>query len=242
MRQATFYWYILAATFVEMWTKKNRDRLRKILVENHPEYEKESESKEVSELFKDVWDQIQLDLQEPVDVQAWWLMRQYMHIDFNDESASMDFCGIAVVVLMFSFAVAGFLVWINNEIDHGTFGLFLLIFLLNLFLIGIMNFAFTACIQQNLLLERDARVLVDATLSTLMKPGTDSEAVKKKDEVASLHQAIQRKIELYDDKQRLFGIEVTANLRNSLLLYAVSTASAAVWKFIADLRGDVHDV
>ena len=35
--------------------------------------------------------------------------------------------------------------------------------------------------------------------------------------------------------------EVTANLRNSLLLYAVSTASAAVWKFIADLRGDVHE-
>ncbi|CAE7674910.1 unnamed protein product [Symbiodinium sp. CCMP2456] len=268
--QATFYWFILAATFVvattnvnlntdrllvftaltkesklEMWTKKNRDRLRKILVEilveNHPEYVKESDSKEVSELFEDVWDQKQLDLQEPGDVQAWWLMRQYMHIDFNDESASMDFCGIAVVVLMFSFAVAGFLVWINNEIDHGTFGLFLLIFLLNLFLIGIMNDAFTACIQQNLLLERDARVLVDATLSTLMKPGTDSEAVKKKEEVSSLHQAIQRKIELYDDKQRLFGIEVTANLRNSLLLYAVSTASAAVWKFIADLRGDVDD-
>ncbi|CAE7944438.1 unnamed protein product, partial [Symbiodinium sp. KB8] len=167
--QATFYWFILAATFVvattnvnlntdrllvftaltkesklEMWTKKNRARLRKILVENHPEKLKASESKEeVSELFKDVWNQRQLDLQEPVDVQAWWLMRQYMHIDFNDESACMDFCGIAVVVLMFSFAVAGFLVWINNEIDHGTFGLFLLIFLLNLFLIGIMNDAFT---------------------------------------------------------------------------------------------------
>ncbi|CAE7341413.1 unnamed protein product [Symbiodinium natans] len=261
--QATFYWFLLAAAFVvattrvkantdrllvftaltkeskvEMWTKKNRDELMKI-VSKHYETQLPSDASEAFKIFTAVWDVRPLDLQDADDVRAWWLLRKYMHIDFNDESACMDFCGIAVVVLLFCFAVAGFLVWVDNQINGKTFGLFLLIFLLSNFLIFIMNWAFTACIDQNLLLERDGRVLVDATLSTLMRPDSNPEEAKQRQQVALLHQAIQRKIESYDDKQRLFGVEVTANLRNSLLLYGVTTASASVWKLIANVREDL---
>ena len=83
---------------------------------------------------------------------------------------------------------------------------------------------FEVCIEINNILDRDTLLLTDAMLKAIHLPfGTDG------DQVIMALQAIERRLSAYDDKQKLLGNPVTANLRNgwiaSLLVAGFSWGS-----------------
>lgn len=101
---------------------------------------------------------------------------------------------------------------------------FLLISFLSFVLIFAMFRVFEVCIEINNILDRDTLLLTDAMLKAIHLPfGTD------RDQVIMALQAIERRLSAYDDKQKLLGNPVTANLRNgwiaSLLVAGFSWGS-----------------
>ena len=79
-----------------------------------------------------------------------------------------------------------------------------------------------ACVAANKLLEHDALVLADATVEALM-PSSSSHSSRQ---TVQLLFALQKKPEAFDDHQKLFGMPITANLRNGW----VATLFASIFK------------
>ena len=51
------------------------------------------------------------------DIKAWWDLRRYIQIDFMDESAMMDYCGVLTIILLSlgpEFGVVGFGAWVKG--------------------------------------------------------------------------------------------------------------------------------
>ena len=139
------------------------------------------------------------------DIETWWALRRYIQIDFKDESAIMDACGVIVFLLILAFLFSGVVEW-SLRGDPLSLG-FLLICALCFTLTFAMFRAFEACIEINNVLDRDALLLSDALLDVARQNETSPE-------VFIALQAVERRLSKYDDKQRLLGLTVTANLRN----------------------------
>lgn len=197
---------------VDMWSAVNRKNLREILMTVNPTSGRSNvghlsvSEVELKQQINRHLDGDILDLKKMVDIQAWWKLRKYIQIDFVDESAVMDFCAASSTILFLSLASCGILDWILNR-DPFSRGLALIFILVSALNYAILR-VFQVCVNINLLLERDARVLTDAAVDILTRPG------EAKQEVATLLLALQRKVEGFDDQQGLFGLKITRHMRN----------------------------
>ncbi|CAJ1456705.1 unnamed protein product [Effrenium voratum] len=181
-------------------------------------------------------DGLSLDLLDHTDVQAWWELRRYIQVDFVDESAIMDSCVAMTAILLASLGVGGVLDWLVNR-DLFSKG-FLLLVVLACALSFAMHRGLEACIAINSLLQRDARVLSDAALEVLMHEKTAPSASDTSNTngsnlvSADLLLALQRKVEAFDDQQRIFGIPITAQLRNGWLASLLLALLPTAWKLL----------
>ncbi|CAJ1414736.1 unnamed protein product [Effrenium voratum] len=151
------------------------------------------------------------------DIEKWWAVRRYIQIDFKDESAIVDACGAIVFLLLLGLLFSGVVDW-SLHTDAFSPG-FLLILMLSLVLIFVMFRVFEECIGINNILDRDTLLLTETMLTAVH--------IKSKIErpkVIAAPQAIALRLSAYDDKQKLLGITVSANLRNGWIASLIVTA------------------
>mmetsp|Transcript_38770 Transcript_38770/g.109654 ORF Transcript_38770/g.109654 Transcript_38770/m.109654 type:complete len:169 (+) Transcript_38770:2-508(+) len=99
----------------------------------------------------------------------------------------------------------------------------------------IMSDIFQACIKINGLMERDCRVLIDAEEDVQFMERTSSavnEAHHKKEDVLALLRTIQKKVELFDEKQTIFGVTITSQLRNGWIFTMGALVMQTLWEGI----------
>lgn len=130
----------------------------------------------------------------------------------------MEFCGIVVVSLLLSFAVVGLVCYMADR-RFMTISIMLLLVLSGV-LIAIMAMLLQACVRTNKLMEA-----AEAT------PGTSSTFGDLEKKVMLLH-VIERRASSSNDRQHLFGIPVTENLRNGWILSLVLAFGTSLWKVI----------
>ncbi|CAE7670537.1 unnamed protein product, partial [Symbiodinium necroappetens] len=192
---------------VDTWSKKDRSSLKSILYSNHNALGGLPSDEDLQRCLDEALGTDRLDLMCLEDIKAWWDLRRYIQIDFMDESAMMDYCGVLTIILLICFGLAGVMDWIAHA-DPCSPGL-LLILVLAACLSIIMLDVIQVCIDINQILERDSLVLVDAAADAILSKRPDAV------EVATLLRAVERKVDMFDDRQQVLGVPMTANYRNS---------------------------
>ena len=189
--------------------RQNRDQLLlfSYLSSSSVEYLSASERSSLLKLFEPVADEQEDLLFAPLvlkavrtveEVKAWWALRRYIQIDFQDESAIMDACGCIVFLLILGFLFCGVVEWsLHGEIFSPAF---LLICTLSAVLTMAILRVFEVCIEINSILDRDSLLLTDAMLEAA------SLSDDQRPKVMAALQAIERRL------------TVTANLRNGWLV------------------------
>lgn len=167
------------------------------------------------------------------DITAWWKLRSFLQTDCLDKAAIVEFCGIVVVSLLFSFAVVGLVCYMADR-RFMTIGIMLLLVLSGV-LIAIMAMLLQACVRTNKLMEAAAERVRQASQQILdsaeATPGTASTFGDLEKKVMLLH-VIERRASSSNDRQHLFGIPVTENLRNGWILSLVLAFGTSLWKVI----------
>jgi len=221
------------------WTKQNRQALKNIvggsldgettsascrsLARLSEMYEDEEDGfkKRLRQTIEDdeVAKKHELDLGQEKDVEAWWLLRQYIQIDLLDEVVVAECCGGIIMILMFLFSLVAVLDWWQN---HQIFSAgLLLVSVLTLTLLFAMRQLFQACVDINTLWERDDHTLIDAMVTS---------AMLGQSELKGLLESLQRKVVLSDARQELFGIRVTVTLRNAWVLSVGIWFLSPIWE------------
>lgn len=160
-----------------------------------------------------------LDLGKPEDIEAWWLLRQYIQIDFMDELAGAQCCGVIIMMLVAAFFFVGVMDWLQN---HQISCALVLVILLTCALLFSMFELFLACVDINTLWERDNQhTLLDASVAS---------ARRDDHKVTRLLESMRNKVAHSDARQELFGVEVTANLRNAWLLSLFTVFLSSMWE------------
>ena len=161
----------------------------------------------------------ELDLGQEKDVEAWWLLRQYIQIDLLDEVVVAECCGVIIMILVFAFFLVAVMDWLQN---HQIFSAgVVLVFVLSSALLIAMWDLFQACVAINTLWESDDHTLVDAIVTS---------AMQGQSELKGLLESLQRKVLLSDARQELFGIRVTATLRNAWALSIGICILSTIWE------------
>ncbi|CAE6921792.1 unnamed protein product [Symbiodinium sp. CCMP2592] len=165
-------------------------------------------------------DSCQLSFAHEDDLQAWWLLRQYVHIDLADEASQMEFVGVMVATFL---AVFGAFLSLDLLLKYSLISQALVIMYLSSspFLLLMLR-VFSYGIDINSLLVRDAQVLSDAATWARFFP--DEMWVREEaDKVPSWNDAtnltlqldlstLQRNTEVHEHIQTLLGVRVTSNL------------------------------
>ena len=162
----------------------------------------------------------ELDLRNSEDIEAWWLLRQYIQIDFMDELAGAECCGVIIMMLVFAFFSVAVMDWLQN---HKPTWALVLVFLLTCALLFAMFELFQACVDINTLWERDNHhTLLDASVVSARREDDHK--------VTRLLESMRNKVAQSDARQELFGVQVTANLRNAWLLSLVTVFLSTMWE------------
>jgi len=240
-RQLLLFASLTSYSNIDEWSKKHREELGSVL-ENalgnersstasslHLE-EPMSERRLQRALDKRIGRE-RLDLMDLEDIKAWRDLRGYIQIDFLDESAMVDFCGVLTLLLLLCFACSGCFDWIANA-DPFSPGL-ILVAILSICLGVIMLNVIQACIDINELLDRDAEVLTEASAEALLLRRENAA------EVAALLHSIERRIAMFDDKQQILGFTMTASFRNGWVASLVLAALSSLVELVRTMRKDV---
>ncbi|CAK9039829.1 unnamed protein product [Durusdinium trenchii] len=191
-----------------------------------------------------VKEDLELDLAESMD--DWWSFRTSLQTDCLDKAAIVEFCSIVIAFLIFNFAAVGLLSWIAyHQIRTIGFGMILA---LSLALIVIMLRLLEACVATNLLLEADAERLRLAS-QKLLEPKNDEDKTTKEKETMSLHNkamllhAMERSACAPNDRQQLFGIPVTENMRSGWIISLALAFATSAWNVLKSYLGqlDVYE-
>eukprot|EP00439_Symbiodinium_sp_Y106_P031558 s4542_g3.t2 len=216
-----------ADAFNMLWSSGNLDSLRKILQREGGEDE-QSLRKELAKRLKTETETgtlgrlefgsggACLDLQKPHHAEAWWKLRTCIQKDFVDETVVVEIIGVIIFMLMLLFSVVSLLNWLENH--SWSFPLTLLFLLISI-LFYVLWQVFEECVAINILWENDNRILSVATLKA-MRSACRSEDPRVMERQASLLRAMQNKVAVFDNRQELFGLAVTRNLRNGWVLTA----------------------
>lgn len=161
----------------------------------------------------------ELDLGQENDIKAWWLLRQYIQIDFLDEVVVAECCGVVIMILLFLFFLVAVMEWLQNQYQI-TCALVLVSWLIVTLVVSMWDL-FQACVAINTLWEQDDHTLVDAIVTS---------AMQGQSELKGLLESLQRKVVLSDARQELFGIRVTQALQNAWALSIGICILSTVWE------------
>jgi len=218
---------------VDTWSKKDRTSLKSVLFNNQavgfggglPDDD------DLQHILDGMLGKDRLDLMNLDDIKAWWDLRRYVQIDFMDESAMMDYCGVLVIMLLACFVLSGVLDWLAHA-DVFSPGIILVV-TLGVCLSIIMLDVIQVCIDINHILERDSMVLVDAAADAILSKRPDAV------EVATMLRAVERKVDMFDDRQQVLGVTMTANYRNGWILSVGLAMLSGLWELLRTMRTDV---
>ncbi len=215
------------------WSEQNRAALLEIVLQKKEllycwrivEHDLKKNLRETIESIEDdqVAKKYELDLGQQEDVRAWWLLRQYIQIDFVDEVVVAECCGVIIMLLVFEFFLVAVMDWLQN---HQISCALVLVSVLTLALLFAMFQLFQACVAMNTLWERDDHTLLDAIVTSAMQEA----AQEGKGELKGLLESLQSKVSSSDARQELFGIRVTATLRNAWVLSLVIWFLSTLWE------------
>lgn len=233
----------------QTWSKTNLSQLDAMLVEatersENKENKENKDNKQIGiKINKDekVWrvevvKELKLDLTKDVgDITAWWELRSFLQVDCLDKAAIVEFCSIVVVCLLVNFAVVGLMGYMAEH-RIVTIG-FVLLLLLSGVLIAIMFMLLQACVGTNKLMEASSegvrvasqQILETETSSVETSETSSTFSMEKK--VMLLH-VIERRVSSSNDRQHLFGIPVTENLRNGWIVSLVLAFGTSSWKVL----------
>ena len=189
----------------------------------------------------------QLSFASGHDLQAWWLLRQYVHIDLSDEAAQMEFVGVMVAGFLGVFAL---FVSLDLLLNYSLISRALLLtYLSSSPFILLMWRVFSYGIDINSLLIRDAQVLSDAATWAAFfpqemwvreEPGKAAKELPQLNTEAANDTAklilqldlstlqrnlstLQRNTEVHEHIQTLLGIRVTSSLLAGWIVSLVVT-------------------
>ncbi|CAE7694262.1 unnamed protein product [Symbiodinium sp. CCMP2592] len=212
-----------ADAFNMLWSSGNLDSLRKILQCEGGEDEQSLRKELAERLRTETLERLEfgssgacLDLQKTHHAEAWWKLRTYIQKDFVDETVVVEIIGVIIFMLMLLFSVVSLLNWLENH--SWSFPLTLLFLLISI-LFYVLWQVFEECVAINILWESDNRILSVATLKA-MRSACRSKDPRVMERHASLLRAMQNKVAVFDNRQELFGLAVTRNLRNGWVLTA----------------------
>lgn len=241
-KQLLLFTTLTVQTSGELWSSENRHTLDQILQmdaggKSVGSTQDKLDTSCMSKL-EGLWDH-PIDLLELGDIQTWWHLRNYTQVDFEDESAMMNFSSALTFMLLVCFALSGYTDWMihNSPFSPGLLLACFLVTILALVLFDVLK----ACININSLLERDVQILVDAATEAAALPDE-----KKAVQVSVLLRAMERKVESFDNKQEMFGFPITANMRNGWFVSIFVTGVTAAWEIAKPILGamqleDVED-
>lgn len=123
------------------------------------------------------------------------------------------------MMLVAAFFFVGVMDWLQN---HQISCALVLVILLTCALLFSMFELFLACVDINTLWERDNQhTLLDASVAS---------ARRDDHKVTRLLESMRNKVAHSDARQELFGVEVTANLRNAWLLSLFTVFLSSMWE------------
>ncbi|CAE7244620.1 unnamed protein product [Symbiodinium sp. CCMP2592] len=129
----------------------------------------------------------------------------YIQIDFLDETALVEIIGMIIFMLTVLFSVVSLLDWLK----YHSFSLPLsLVALIILTLLHAMYRVFGECVAINTLWDNDNRAL----------------SLPKLRQHASFLRAMQNKVAVFENRQELFPLAVTRNLRNGWVATLIVTS------------------
>lgn len=142
------------------------------------------------------------------------------------------------MLLFISFLTVGCLDWTIRQ-DPCSPGMLLTVGMC-LVLVAVMCIIFQACIKINDLLERDSKILAIAKLEAHKKAGDDMKVLR----TVSLLGTLATTVELIDDKQTLFGITITRNLRNTWIATVAALCFSSLLESLKPMMEhfDINDV
>ena len=108
-----------------------------------------------------------LDLLGENSLLEWWELREYILVDFQDESAIMDASGVVAACLLVCFLFSATMEW--SLYTDPLSPVFVLITTLSLVLIFAIGKAFEVCVEINRILARHSILLADAALEAQIK-------------------------------------------------------------------------
>ena len=163
------------------------------------------------------------------DLQAWWLLRKYIHSDLTDEAVQMELVGVTVAGLLFVFFLFAAMDYLLNYSVVSIAQI--AVYLSSAPLFFLMWHVFRYGIDINALLLRDAEVLSDAAMYAALFPtemwGAGGAARGKLTQQLDL-MAMQRNAEVTDSVQTLLGVRITSAYLTGWIVSLVFTVLAWV--------------
>lgn len=180
------------------------------------------------------------DLTDSKSVRLWWSVRQYIQIDFKDESCIMDFSSACTMLLLFIFLSFGLWDWILHKeyFFKGSYshcGGMLLAFGASLSLSIVLYGMLDQCIRINLLQDMDSRLLITAARQVRLGNVQSDKEAKGLESTAQLLATLEYELRCFDDRQTLFGIPITATVRNGLIASLGAALTSYAWDALCSM-------
>jgi len=200
----------------------------------------------------------QLDLSKVEDAKAWWELRQFLLLDFADESCLVDYAIAVTLLLLGCFCCIGFLDWtthkdnISEEISKLSSDVErrhclrkflaslcpmsgLVVACTTIAMLSILFFELVkACVTINKMLDDDAKMLRDTMLELQLQDtegsGHSEDRTKVQETLLPLISSMLQSMQDTDNKQKLFGFVVDAKMQNGFILSVASVIVSCVWK------------
>lgn len=235
-KQLLLFSTLTSYSSIESWSRQNREILRSILANalsnnNNVGGDAVITENQLRHALERIIGAEKLDLMNVDDIKAWWELRKYIQVDFLDESAAMDFCGVLTLQLILCFMVTGAFDWLANG-DLFSPGINIVVMLVGCLAVLMFN-VIQAAININELLEKDSQVLVDAAADCIFSRQWNSA------EVAGLLQSIERRVAMLDDKQQILGVTMTATYRNGWVATFLAAGISSLVKLLQTMRLEV---
>eukprot|EP00931_Biecheleriopsis_adriatica_P086513 TRINITY_DN61173_c0_g1_i1.p1 TRINITY_DN61173_c0_g1~~TRINITY_DN61173_c0_g1_i1.p1 ORF type:complete len:741 (+),score=151.01 TRINITY_DN61173_c0_g1_i1:268-2490(+) len=171
---------------------------------------------------------VRLDLTRHDDLAAWWYLRRYIMIDQTDESCVMEYCCSMMLLLILCFASVAFTDYALHT-DLLTARTMYLAVGLVVCLALMMDLIIVSCIDINSLLDADAQLLLDTCIES---------SFSDRSVPGELFHALERRISVFADGQRLFGIRITSKMREGLFTSVGLTLLTYAAQFLHYLQGE----
>jgi len=196
-------------------------------------------------LFNDM--PVPFKLTDVASIKLWWCFREYIQVDFKDESYIMDYASAATVLILLAFMASAAMDWTLHKdyFLNGAFGHcggLVLAGGVTISLAAILFALLDICIKINLLQSMDSQLLLRAAREARFDE-SNKDASKQKG-IVQLLTLLHQEIHNFDSRQALFGYPVTVAVRSTLCLSLTAALSSYVLEAVFPVlrQIDIHEI